>query len=181
MDGSPVFKQEEVKTTKKLNKKNGIKELRILVADDKIENLSSIQTKLGQYKKENKDRIERIEVFLAFDGLQAFKERQMKYCNIIFMDDQMPQINGFESLNYIEQFTKTKKNNKQSVDPMLFEPSTIVLMADRGNHADEQVKNKLRSKAKKHGLADLIQPQNYVTKPLSYEDIKSRLDDYLDK
>lgn len=96
------------------------------------------------------------------------------------MDDQMPQINGFESLNYIEQFIKNKKN-KLGMDPMLFEPSTIIMMADRGNHADEQVKNKLRSKAKKHGLADLILPQNYITKPLSYEDIKGRLDDYLSK
>ena len=93
----------------------------------------------------------------------------------------MPQINGFESLNYIEQFMKNKKNNKQSLDPMLFEPSTVIMMADRGNHADEQVKNKLRNKAKKHGLSDLIQPQNYVTKPLSYEVVKSRLDDYLAK
>ena len=79
----------------------------------------------------------------------------MKYCNIIFMDDQMPQINGFESLNYIEQFMKNKKN-KLGLDPMLFEPSMIIMMADRGNHTEEQVINKLRNKAKKHGLADLI-------------------------
>ena len=103
---------------------------------NRLYNFCRIFLFLKQYKKENKGRIERIEVFLAFDGLQAFKERQSKYCNIIFMDDQMPQINGFESLNYIEQFIKNKKN-KLGLDPMLFEPSMIVMMADRGNHAEE--------------------------------------------
>jgi signal transduction histidine kinase/ligand-binding sensor domain-containing protein/CheY-like chemotaxis protein/HPt (histidine-containing phosphotransfer) domain-containing protein len=117
-----------------------------LVAEDLETNQRIIKEILEMYD---------CEVLIAGDGLQAFEIFKERHFDIVFMDCQMPIMDGYQATLKIREFEQ--RANKAS---------TPVIALTAGNTNEE----------KQHGIK--VGMDRYLTKPFRIEDIRDVLETY---
>ena len=155
-----VFKQadknaktEEEENTVTLRKIGGKKqypqypEKRALAVDDMRINIMLLQKVLGKFG---------IDSDKAGDGKEALEKIREEKFDIVFMDCQMPEMDGFEATREV------RKHEKQNGG----DPVTIVAVTADAMTGD-------REKCLSHGMSD------YINKPFTEEDIARVLNDWL--
>jgi PAS domain S-box-containing protein len=122
-------------------------EYRILLADDNEMNRKIVTTMLKQRN---------LSCDIAFDGAEALKALAHKDYDIVFMDCQMPVMDGYESTVRIREMEKDKKHTR------------IIAMTANAMEGD-------RKKCLDAGMDD------YIRKPVSYDSLYSMIDRYSSK
>lgn len=125
------------------------KKLKILIVDDVQTNIKLLRHLLNQ-------KISGLDIIEARDGEEAILLYENQSPDIIFMDLQMPIMNGFEALNIIRKKEKTK------------EKIPIPIIALTANYEEEEKKRALIE-----GFND------YLTKPIILSELESILEKYL--
>ena len=134
-------------STKKASlKTDKFKNIRALVAEDNVINQKLILATLANFG---------LNVKITSNGKEAFEERQREDYDIIFMDVQMPVMNGMESTQAILQYEKDYNLNHIPI---------VALTA-----------NALKGDKEKYIEAGM---DNYASKPLNLEELKSIIDRY---
>lgn len=117
---------------------------KILIVDDEPNIVMSLEY---VFKKKN------FEVFIARDGDEAIKIAKDKIPDLILLDIMMPNVDGYETLNYI------KNDNKLS-------HTKIVFLSAKNKTADIE-----------KGLQ--LGADKYLTKPFSVKKIVAEIDELL--
>ncbi len=125
------------------------KNLKILVAEDNPINQKLIRTTLEKFGAD---------VTLASTGLEAFDLRKQNEYDLIFMDIQMPVMNGLEATAEILHYEKI--NNLNHIP--------IVALTANALTGD-------REKYMKAGM------DNYISKPINLKELKALIDSYYKK
>lgn len=78
-----------------------MKKLNILLVDD---NKHFLQALKFMVEESNKDRIENI--YQAYNGLEALNVLKKKHIDLVFMDIEMPEMNGIEATKKATEFNR---------------------------------------------------------------------------
>lgn len=121
---------------------------KVLIVDDNQTNLLLARTLIRKI-------LVNAEIFDATDGLIALEKNQMNTPDIIFMDIQMPNMNGYEAATAIRESSFNQD---------------VYIVALTANHTIEE-----RENCKHYGMDD------YLTKPIVPADLERKFLDFMQK